>query len=291
MIKVSVVNSVGEYKLQDIQDETLGRALAKGGMSGLEYASTRVSSFNKAGEDGIFISNMFYGERRISIPGVIYGKVTDATYEQARRDLITAFSIHKDSQGYLLPLTLKFTTNDGVDFQVTGQAVNITVKRSAFYLAEYMIDFLSDSIYIQKQSLTSVAITPYVGGGFIVPFVLPVTFSAGSGGSVIVTNNGSTPNLPTIVLTGPLTTPRLLNATTGFSMALNMTLIAGDVVTIDMANRTIIQGTSTNRMSTKSSDSEFWWLDPGNNTIILTTGSSGDTGTATVQFRDSFYGV
>ncbi len=95
---------------------------------------------------------------------------------------------------------------------------------------------------------------------------------------------------PTIVFTGPIQNPRLYNDTIGAVMGLDITLVSGDAITVDMKARTIVQGTNTNRMSTKTAESKFWTLAPGENLIRLTA-TTFDTGTATITWRSAFLGI
>jgi hypothetical protein len=131
--------------------------------------------------------------------------------------------------------------------------------------------------YIQGQ-LNSGNVGVLSGGGFIVPAILPVTSSHGTGGTVTMTNSGSTDTHPTLTLTGPLTNPYVQNRTTGYAFQLDYTIPGGVSVVIDMYGRTVVYGGNTNFIQYVDPLSTWWTLIEGDNTISLTTASASDTG-------------
>ena len=105
-----------------------------------------------------------------------------------------------------------------------------------------------------------------------------------------MTNCGNTPATPTISIAGPAINPVVTNDTSGEKLSLNLTLVAGDVITIDCFKRTVIQGASTNRMASVVTGSKFWSLAPGA-TALRFSADAYDVGTATITFRDAFIGL
>jgi hypothetical protein len=69
-----------------------------------------------------------------------------------------------------------------------------------------------------------------------------------------------------------------------------LSMLAGDVVVIDMANRTVkLNGSSI--MGNKTSDSTWWGLQPGNNPVVLNSDSAGDAVTGVLVWRNGVRGI
>ena len=277
-------------KIQDFTDSTVTTAL-KRPIEGLDYPAVRLSSHVRSGDDGVYVTNAYFGERRISIEGIIYKITSAADYETKRQNLIQSLTRTKNNDGTLTKKVLRFTTEDNEEYRVLVEVVKVRVERTHATIAEFFIDLIAHTPFIEAFGATEATVSLYVGGGAVLPAILPIALEAGSGGQITATNNGLAPAWPTIVLNGPLTNPRIDNITTGRWLSLTLSMVAGDVVTIDTFNKTIIQGTNTNRIDKLSTDSKWWWLEPGSNTLRLTSTVSGEAGSAEVTFRDAWWGV
>ncbi len=95
---------------------------------------------------------------------------------------------------------------------------------------------------------------------------------------------------PIIRFYGPLQNPIIYNNTTGLALGLQATLVSGDGINVYMADRTVIQGTSTNRMGYLMGNSRFWTLAPGENSISLSADVA-DAGLATITWRSAYLGL
>jgi len=142
------------------------------------------------------------------------------------------------------------------------------------------------------ESQTISTITGYLpqSGGVVYPVIYPIHFGASSGGSVVATNLGNAPAYPTVTLYGPMINPVVANDATGESIRLNLTLVAGDVVAIDMRRRLIVQGTATNKMGSLVQGSKFWAVLPGNNALRVGADTY-DVGYATFAWKDARLGL
>ena len=92
--------------------------------------------------------------------------------------------------------------------------------------------------------------------------VFPDTALFASGalsGSASVTYTGTWLTYPTITFTGPVTNPIIENATLGVRIALDYTLVAGEVITVTTAygNKTIENAAGTNLIGTLTDDSDL----------------------------------
>lgn len=123
-------------------------------------------------------------------------------------------------------------------------------------------------------------------GGFVWPFTWPLTWpGAGSGSQTVVYNAGTAYTYPVVTLTGPLTNPAITNLNNGRSVALALTLNAGEELVLDFGDRSAVIGGTVNRYPYLSR-AEWFTLEPGNNGIVLLADSG--TGTAFVEWRNAW---
>lgn len=259
-------------------------------IAGLEMPEIRLSSYEKAGEFGAFISNQLYGGRLITIEGGIYSS-TQSTFESKRRALIDAIKISKDSDSVPEAKVLKFTTLDDLELQCNVFLRKFKMNKQKYCYADFMIEFYAADIAIESQTLSSNGLSTLASGGAVYPIIYPVIYGGSAAGTQTITNAGNIEAWPIITLTGILTDPIITNTTTGKYMSLDITLGASDTLVIDMKNKTIVLNGTTNSLSTKALASEWWWLDAGANIVTLATGSGGDNGLVTIEYRDSYLGV
>lgn len=259
-------------------------------VEGLRFPDLRVGSFPSASQDGINVVSNYAGERRITIRGEIKNMSAKDDFLIQRRKLAAALYPVRDENDYPTDRVLKFEAFDGKQYQIKCQVVGAEIGRNVPNNRQFMIDILATQEAIESTDEQTDTVNIYSPGGFVVPFILPVTFSSGSGGTVEIDYGGDISTYPTLSLTGQLTNPRIENTTTGKFMALTHTVGTQETVTIDMLNRTIMQE-NTNLISKKTSDSRFWKLEPGENILKLTTGVSGESGQVEISYRNAFVGV
>lgn len=260
-------------------------------ITGLDFPEIRTNYYSRAGQDGGIVSSMFYDKRSIQLTGIIYAN-DPTTFEQSRQALATACQISKDSSGYPVPIKVSFTTlaNNSYFFNAYIDRPVYDYKDPNY--STFMVTMTATNSFLQGATqVVSSAIVRASGGGFILPVILPITSSAGVGGTGSVTNSGTAPAYPILTLTGPLTNPYIQNSTVGKFMQLNRTIAAGEVVTIDMYNKTILLNGSSSLISSKSSTSDWWYIAPGTNTITLSTASTSDTGNVALSFYSAYLGV
>jgi len=278
---------INNLKLHDLTESC--KFLIESPIEGLEAATVRTSSFNRSGMDGIYISNQFLGERRISLRGSIIAESNSDLITQ--RQLLVSTLAPSKTNSTLDNKVLYLTTLDDQEYQLNIQVLQIKCPIQNVTTASFLIDILSADNSISGETLHTETIQTKSGGGYKVPYIVPYTLEAGSGGAVIIDQGGDANSYPIIKLYGPLTNPRISNMTTGEWISLTLTIQDGSYVEIDMLNRTIIQGGLTNQIGTKSEDSRFWYLSPGDNKIELNTSVNDELGYAQVIFREKYNGI
>lgn len=262
-------------------------------VEGLESPEYRTTDYDRAGEDGATISSQLYGGRSIMLRGVIKG-ASPSIYETNRRLFGQACAITRDSEGLPAPIRLTFTTLAGSTYYVDAYLKDRPVFASEnIKSCHYLLKLVTADSFVRSNTATvSSTIVRPSGGGFILPVILPITSSAQTGGSGIVNNGGTVDVYPTLTLVGPLTNPYISNSTTGGPvMQLNYTIASGSSVVIDMKEKTIVLNGSSSLLSTRTDGSTWWALQPGNNTIAFSTGSTSDTGTLQLSFNAGFIGI
>lgn len=263
------------------------------GIEGLDVPETRMTEYDRPGEDGGTVSSMLYGSRPIVMEGTVKGNDVTA-YEANRRLLSQACIIERDRYNYPVSKTLQITTLNNVTYTLQVYVKKLSMAMDNVKSCKFMLQLVAaDPFIYDSSSISTGAIARPSGGGFVLPVILPIVFAAAVGGTGVVINNGTAPASPVITLTGPATNPFIINTTTGDVFQLNYTIPSGSTVVIDMniTKKTIIMNGSTNLLYTKSTDSVWWSIPVGSNTINYSTGSSGDTGTMTLSFTPRYAGI
>jgi hypothetical protein len=110
---------------------------------------------------------------------------------------------------------------------------------------------------------------------------------SGSTGDMRVTNNGNAIVRPQFVIAGPVTNPRIINADQNRVLAFNIALMAGDLLGIDTDTHAVVLNNVGNRRYVLSSDSAWFELMPGVNTIQYR--SDTNSGSLTCYFTDGWW--
>lgn len=260
-------------------------------VQGLDAPDYRVVSYPIPGQDNARVSAAYYDARTITLEGYIIGQ-NPTDYQQRRIALSQACLINRDQYGYPSLTKLTFTTLDGSSYFLYVQPKKPVFAHTYLTWTKYQLTLLAPDprIYGASQATTG-NISTLVGGGFILPVILPITSTPASGGSGAVTNSGTVESHPIITFTGPLTNPYLHNLTTGYAFQLDYTISGGSYVTVDMYNKTVTLNGSSSLISVVDAISTWWTVVPGTNSFTLTTSSSSDTGNVQVSAYSAWEGV
>lgn len=268
-----------------------GGILVQTPIEGLDSPNYRNNSFSNPGRHGVSVSSQFYDARIINLTGQINGS-TPAAYEAYRSQLSQAVQIQKDASGYPLPVRMTFITMAG-----TSYFADIFFDKPTFSIGSPMYcDFqvtgtVANPFIFGVSPVGTGVIYPPTAGGRITPTITPYTTTASTGGNNISYNPGVETALPIIYIYGSITNPVITNMTTGKVMRLTYTVAAGDQVAIDMYNQLITLNHSSSLISTKSIDSDWWGVIPGNNVISLSTGSTSDSGYIAGNYYAPYVGI
>jgi hypothetical protein len=221
-----------------------------------------------------------------------YGDTITAVHERGRALTLTG-SAWNSSGGRLGDLWFRAerSLKEAMRFEYLPGLLVVTEPEIAL---QAYVRRVTDRIRVRRRGKLNVA-------EFEVPLLAPdprrydtdtTTFSdlliAGTGTTVTdsETTFGDRPTAPTFTIDGPAQDVTIVNNTAdGRYVRWLGTLGAGDTMVIDMAARTItINGTAV----TPSSDSRFWQLLPGVNSLTYNRTSGASDSTAVMTFRDAY---
>lgn len=257
------------------------------GVSGLGMADIRTSSFLFSGRPGGMITDQLLGFRNISITAEIGANdMTLAQHELDRQALLDALPI-----GETIPIYI--TTFAGTEYRID---VNVTDAKVEYKQRGYRSDVLiqltaGDPLFYSTDGgdEQSANVNRLVQGGYVTPYILPVEWEVG-GAPTIVNNSGNANYYPVVTLHDEALNPVITNLATGESFGLDLTMLDGDEVVIDMYNRTVTLNGS-DILGNKTDDSIWWALFPGDNPIMLDTDTADDPVTATITWRNGVTGI
>lgn len=248
-------------------------------IEGLGKPRIRTSSQNYSGRHGGRVNRQLYGERLITISGW-FKHGTCATHEAARDALDAALTIGEDLDTIIERFSGAegFTTARLVDFQMPY------AEGGLGKLTDYKIDLYCGDPNFYVGDELSVTIPLFAPGGVVLPVILPAVFAAGSSATT-ATNNGSTVVYPVITLTGEAHNPEFTKTDTGETVAVPVTMSSGDVLIIDMGQRTItLNGGSVLGLATSR---QWFGLDVGANHVRYETTDAADDGVAVMTWRNA----
>jgi hypothetical protein len=257
------------------------------------------------GVDGVERYKSFYRDRLIEIRGFVKGSTKADLYANIEI-LNSAIDIHvleastngtdgflplsftetgqRPSLYYAKPIKNSMTWSDTKSGLARGFAVLFECRDPKKYRGDG---------FGEGQTVT-VSIAPGASSGSSgFPVGFPVAFAGSSlSGQTTFSNDGASRILPTsIEITGPCSAPSIANSTSGFviSFTSDLVLLSGQILQINSKIGTCyvknVDNSFTNVIQYLTSDSTFWFLELGDNTITLSgaTMSVGCVATITAQ--------
>jgi hypothetical protein len=126
-------------------------------------------------------------------------------------------------------------------------------------------------------------------GGLSFPATSPLYFDAQSEtGDIEAENQGTFPVAPVIRIDGPVTNPTVTHLEKGSTLDFTITLGASDYLIIDNESRSVLLNGTSNRYSTLTSTSQWWDLDPGDNTIRFRSDTNTEAAVMTAYYRSAW---
>lgn len=257
------------------------------GVTGLGAADIRTSSFLFSGRSGGMVTDQLYGFRTIAITGKI-GSPT-STRDQHKLDRVALQNAMPIGETFPIDITLFNGEVYTIDVNLTD--FKLEYSRRGF-MSEFLIQLTAGDPYFYRTDggdEHSALISRVTQGGYVTPYDLPVNWASGSAATAVV-NAGETIYYPRIELHDQADNPVITNVTTGERFELDINLVPGDEVIIDMYKRTV-KLNGSNIIGNKTDDSIWWGLQPGSNSILLDSASGSDDVTAEIFWRNGVRGL
>jgi hypothetical protein len=254
-------------------------------VDGLGSVDLRTNDTDRAGAHGTWWGRSWGRGRSITVELEASGSTT-AALEVAWSPLLAEFA-PSDSLGVL-------------SWQLPGQAarqVAAELRRWAFPIDnEYALGFATlvaewyapdPRIYAAAQTVLSTGL-PTLSGGLSFPASAPFVFgTAGAGGSLAASNNGTIETPWVATFTGPLVAPAIEHSGQARTLSLSgASLAAGETLVIDSAARTVLLNGTASRYSWLAASSQWFTLEPGANALRFTAASG--SGTCQIAYRDAW---
>ncbi len=255
-------------------NDTLGTRRALSSASG--YLVRELKGFSLPGKDhisarapqqhGATYVDTFFRPRQCAL--VIYVKGCNANDFQAKhRALVRAFNPLDDCQ-------FRIQTDGGDRYTLTCRPVTaMALNRHNAISADVLVQLVADDPFFHTPEEEE-DFTAAMCAGLTIPFTFPAIIAEVlMTGAMTITNDGHVSIFPLFTINGPCTNPDFFNDTTGETLTISETVAAGDVLTVDMGQRTaIITGGGGAETNVLGSVSGVWWaLDVGDNTIRITS--------------------
>ncbi len=246
-------------------------------ISGLGILEKNYECISYYSKDGKTTLGSYFPSRIITLSCDIYNSSKPLMKEIMktlyREGLLTVMDSHFQRCIKYKPLTFEFGEKHG-----TIQSFAFQIECDNPYFSD--VFYTKKDIYSRTKNITS-------------PFTLPAVFSSRTYKSIIM-NNGDAEIYPKIIIqpsqgadaSGIYT---LTNLTTGNSITLNLTLSQGEIITVDVEERTItsnLRGSVINSLSDGAMSNFF--LDTGKNEIEFACTNTSVSPHSTIMYRNNY---
>lgn len=258
-------------------------------VSDVGAADIALDEYGRGGRSGRVLSTPFYRGFAISMEWFITARsYPDLITQRDRLARIFRLKPDKDTEQ---KRTLGFELANGVikeiDVVFAPYRGNISPQDSTTSLLQ--VNAKSEVEFFTGRTVKTSTVGVYDGGGFGIPMGVPLDMSVSPEQQAsVLTNDGNAEYYPLITISGELNAFDLTNETTNQTISYGVALESGDVLVLDMYNRTAVLNGSDNSLANITGD--WWYLDSGDNSIKLTTTGT-PTGSALITYKDAYRGL
>lgn len=233
-------------------------------VSGLDNAPFRTTERDREGMDGGFADAEFEKSRTIVLEGTVYGPHTELyTYMESLKNNYAP--VNQPQPFYFQPPSTSrrvvFCKSYGCKYDI-DQAWRIGSSPIQLQL------FAEDpTIYDDPTTQVSCSL-PIEGTGRGYDKSYDYGYGGpNSGGSLTWINSGNRPGTGTIIITGPIINPVITHDTSGSELEFNITIAAGQTLTVELRDHTVLLNGTANRRSALVNTSRWFLLQPGANSL------------------------
>lgn len=251
-------------------------------MTGWDSPDTRTLSDAKTNDDGEYDSPQFYAARLLGC--VAWAELPDPTLYVAAKDKLA--DTLELNQSISVTNLDDMRSATGVRWGKLLQRLGGGGYAGTKLDANFQIKCKDPRKYGLQETISTGLPSPVA----LVPPLIPPLITASAGGSMVVNNTGKYKTPGIVVFRGPITGPFWLqNVRLQRRIEYNMTLAAGDTLTVDMRRGTVLFNGYANRRGLQTPDSRFWYFDKGPTTLVFGAASF-STGTAEVTYAPAWMG-
>ncbi|MFI6883361.1 phage distal tail protein [Streptosporangium canum] len=211
---------------------------------------------------------------------------------EAMRSLRAATAVSADASEAALAIRLHDETFLAFG-KISGRVIPVNHAYSQGFAPAATLQWLCADPRRYALAEQSVTIGAPTGGsgGLTYPITYPLVYGvAATPSNATCTNTGDTPTNPTLVITGPITTPRVVNSTLTRAIEFDIDLAAGQTLVVDTDRGTVLLDGVTDRLYTRTNFSvpvEHFELAPGDNNLTLVADAFGSGAQVSVTWRSA----
>ena len=254
-------------------------------LDGVGEVPINIESQKSPYQDGSTYIDSVFGDRSISIEGMIITRDSSSFAKEARRKMQRVLNPK------LGEVVIKYE-----DKEIKGVVENTPVfpsgrgNKGAYY-QKYLITLLCHQPFWLDSFTESKEIVAWIGG-MTFPLILPTTFALKGPKTVNIVNQSDVGVPVRIEFKGPATNPRVTNKTTDQYIQVNRGLALGDllVITTDFGAKRV-EINSENVFNWIDLGSHFWQLQPGDNIVEYSSDDPVEPVAVTISYRNRYVGV
>jgi hypothetical protein len=252
------------------------------GMAGFGIPPTEVRIAPSAKNGGLW-RNTKRGVRDLDLPITVLGNNRADVQAKLRR-------LAKLTQDVKGPTVLRALYSNGqvltMEVHYTAGAESQWGESAGMTFCEWLLSFQAPDPFWESTAVESFTITSGASGRGLLPELTKLKLiSSQALGEITVDNTGDVSAQPIWLIRGPLES---LTITSGLeSFGINTPILAGEVITIDTSNKTVVDDTGANRYAILSPAPKFFTITPGISSIsIIGEGTTTETDiTCTYRLR------
>lgn len=260
-------------------------------INGLDGAGIDSASYSRGGRSGVALARPVYRGFVFTIDYYIIG-TSFANYVAKRDNLQRILRLRADpsnNQVRTLQFNLPDLSQRKLDVIVGKIKAVLDPDRPNWGIAT--VPYESEREYLRGPDKEA-TVRIYDGGGFAIPYAVPLPMSNATGGTNqgTLTNNGNADGHPTVRVYGTLPTFDLVNETLGLTLSCSEALASdSDYIDFDFYTQTALKNGTDNVLDQISGD--WWWLQPGSNVVKLSTAGTDPDARAEFTYQDYYQGV
>lgn len=250
-------------------------------VTGLDNVEYRTTEREREGMDGGFVDALYEKMRTIVIEGVIYN---------ATEDYLDTLKANFAPRASVEPFYL--LAPDSNERLVYCKSLGIRyaweqTRRTNVVTFQIQLKAEDPTIYEAEVTDTATLGNPESGFGFDLGFDFGFGTSS-TAGAAVLDNTGNKDADCTFEIVGPVVNPIIVHDESGNRLSFACTLGVGDTLEVNLRNKTILLGGTTNRRNFLLGTSRWFLLQPGTNTIRFLGTAGAGTPELNCTFRPAY---